>query len=154
MDRELDWLRIIFIFVGIICGILVFFYFDASPGALRLLFTVFSIFAGMLIAIISLLGDPDSVFPGSWRIASAHSRALKHVLKNYVALLYVYLATIILAFLGCLEGTLDTDIFARAAQGVGAASLFWSICLPHALYKAQADRLDEEVKQRHDNKVK
>ncbi len=40
--------------------------------------TLVSILAGILIAIITMLGDPRVLYRGSWRVASAHRREVRH----------------------------------------------------------------------------
>ena len=75
---------------------------QTSGAALRLLATALSILAGILLAIIALLGDPRSLFPGSWRVASAHRRQIRHALNRATMLFWLYLAVIALAFLAAL----------------------------------------------------
>ena len=126
---------------------------EGNIEALRILVTVFSILAGILIAVITMLGDPRALYPGSWRIASAHRRNLRRVLSRYQCLFYVYLAVIALAFVGTLFGRISCETefarwFGRVALSLGAGALVWSFGLPAAIIKAQMERLDEEVRKR------
>lgn len=126
---------------------------EASNTALRLLATVLSILAGFLMAVIAILGDPRSLFTGSWRVASAHARQIRRVLNRSVLLFYVYLATIAAAFLSTIIGSYVPDpTYERwgthLALGLGCAALIWSCGLPTVIRRALVDRLRDEVDER------
>ena len=71
---------------------------STTDTALRILATALSILAGILLAIITMLGDPRSLYPGSWRVASVHRRQIRHALNRSAMLFWLYLAVIGLAF--------------------------------------------------------
>lgn len=124
-----------------------------NTNALMILATVFSVFAGFTVAIVAVLGDPRILYSGSWRIASAHRRQLRHSLQRQAALLYVYLSILGLTFASALLSTADdcsliADWFTRIALSLGAGAFVWSFALPVSIFKANLDRLDEEVKTR------
>ena len=125
----------------------------ATELALRLLVTILSILAGFLLAVIAILGDPRSLFAGSWRVASAHARQIRRVLGRSVLLFYVYLATIAAAFLSTIVGQYGVDAAyerwgKHLALCFGCASLIWSCGLPTVIKKTLVDRLGEEVDER------
>ena len=147
------------LFIG--AGLLIFFgmlfvrvpYAEGNVEALRILVTAFSILAGFLIAIITMAGDPKMLYPGSWKVASAHRRQIKRALNRYRWLFYVYLAVITLAFAAALFGKVAAQCpvmywLERCALSLGVAALFWSFGLPTAIIRIQLDRLSGEVDDR------
>lgn len=156
MSARIDIRRITFLVVGVVLGVLVFIFVDPGSSlngrALAMIVTAFSILAGIMIAVIALLGDPAAVYRGSWRVASAHRRQIRHRLYRYAILFYVYLVVIGLA---CASALLDgiicphtSQLIGRIAVSAGAAAFFWSLGLPSAIIRAQIARLDEEVEER------
>ena len=125
---------------------------SASSAALRILATALSILTGFLLAVIMMTGDPDGLYPGSWRIASGHRRQIMRVLTRYTTLFYIYLSTILATFLAALLGGWLPDHLHRwvthAALCLGLTALLWSFGLPIAIRRERRRRLDEEVDKR------
>ena len=121
-----------------------------NTDALIIMATVFSVFAGFTIAVITLLGDPDILYSGSWRIASAHRRQIRRGLRRQAALLYVYLVVLGLTFAAVLLSNIEGESalarwLERIALSLGAGAFVWSFALPALIVRANMDRLDEEV---------
>ena len=149
MNGQIDYQRIGFIFVAIAVGVCVGIFAEGNSGALRILVTVLSILTAMLTALIALVGDPQSLFPGSWRLASAHGRAIGKVLRRYTLLAVMYLVTILCAFLASVGlGVSVSGVFTQLAIGLGATALILSLGLPIAIYRAQMQMLDKETERR------
>lgn len=159
MSRQISKARLAYLLVGLAIAVIWIFFVGAlvksNFEALRILVMAFSILAGFIIAAITMSGDPKLLYPGSWRIANAHSRNIRTALLRYKFLFYVYLSVIILAFLATLFG--GNPVYApcvvwleRVAVGVGLAALFWSFGLPTSIIRTQTDRLEEEVRRRRD----
>lgn len=115
--------------------------------------TAFSILAGFLIAIITMAGDPKMLYPGTWKVASAHRREIRRALTRYQCLFYVYLTVIVMAFGAALFAKVAADFpvvrwMERVALSLGVAALFWSFGLPTAIIRIQLDRLTGEVEDR------
>ena len=128
-----------------------------NTEAIAILVTAFSILAGFLLAIATLSGDPTMLYPGTWRIASAHRRQIARSLSRYRSLFFVYLAVIALALLAALVGNVDEMDTAvhwiqRCAISAGIAGIFWSFGIPTAIIRVQLDRLTEEVRRRRNSK--
>ena len=129
---------------------------EKSDWALGILATALSILAGILIAVITMLGDPRRLYPGNWRIASAHRREIGQALNRFAMLFWLYLAVIALALIAAmLEGyvprAFDVDwvIWVKhVAISIGCVALLWSFSLPAIIRKAQLTRLSEEVEKR------
>lgn len=153
MKRDTAYLRIALFTLGFVAGCIVWRFASSSIEALRILVTIFSILVGMLIAILTISGDPKSIFPGSWRIASAHRREIRRALGRYTLLIYIYLIVIGLAFVGSLGiEFFYNKIMERLALSIGAAALVWSFGLPIAIYQFQITQLDKEVANRRESK--
>ena len=157
MSRKIAYGRVVLLLLGVAVFAAVLWrggsVTDGNTEALRILVTSFSVLAGMLIAIITVLGDPQALYPGSWRIASAHRRRIRYALFRYELLFYVYLVVIALAFAAALLGKIASDAaiarcFERVALSLGAGALVWSFGLPAAIIRARMERLDEEVNKR------
>ena len=163
MKRGIAYGRVALLLVGLVTGLAIFFlfgtYIDGNIDAFKILITTFSILAGFLITIITITGDPRSLYAGSWRTASMHRREIHRALVRYKWLFYVYLIVIGLTFLATLLGrpVADDTIciaetwgkwFGRSALSLGMAALIWSFGLATAIIQVQADRLDEEVEHR------
>ena len=124
-----------------------------SDTALTILATALSILAGILLAIITMLGDPRSLYPGSWRVASGHRRQIRHALNRAAMLFWVYLAVIALAFGSTLleayaPSVVDARWVKHVALSLGSMALLWSFSLPWVIRRAQLERLDDEVERR------
>lgn len=124
-----------------------------SDTALTILATALSILAGILLAIITMLGDPRSLYPGSWRVASAHRRQIRHALNRSAMMFWIYLAVIALAFGAMLleayaPSAIDVRWVKHVALSLGSVALLWSFSLPWVIRKAQLERLDDEIERR------
>ena len=154
------WGRIALIVGGILPG-LVFLYLGPLPDvdygerAVRILATVLAILIGFLIAIITIQGDPQSLYTGSWRVASGHRRQVRRALDRFTILFYGYLIALILAFgTTLLEGHIPCKTYLwlnHGAMSFGVTVLIWSLGLPASIRGGQMRRLDEEVSARRDD---
>lgn len=109
--------------------------------------TVFSILAGFLIAIMTLLGD-QSVLPGSWRIAQAQRDAIRAKLIRQKWLFYFYLITLTLIFAHTLvvaKFPCTAMWIERAYFGFAVTSFLLSFKLPSTLMQVQTDRIDAVI---------
>ena len=124
--------------------------------ALRLMTTVVSIFGGMLIAVMTLLGDPKNLFGGTWRLASVHRRYISSNLGRLVALFRIYLTAILIGLSAVILDTYQVDLIPcewvnwvkHISICLGGLALVWSFALPGKIYEVQMDRLKEEVERR------
>ena len=124
-----------------------------SDVALTILATALSILAGILLAIITMLGNPRNLYPGSWRVASAHRRQIRYALNRSAILFSMYLSVIATAFgahlIEAYAGpAIDVRWVKHIALSVGGMALLWSFSLPWVIREAQLARLDDEVENR------
>ena len=129
---------------------------EKSDWALRILATALSILAGILLAVITMVGDPRSLYPGNWRVASIQRREICSALDRFVMLFWLYLFVIVLALAAALLEAFELSVLGNrcvewvkhVALGVGSLALLWSFPLPGIIRDAQVAKLDHEVEER------
>lgn len=143
-----------FVVVAVLVGVLAAWFgqtlIHKNDDARDVIVTVFSIMAGFLIAIMTLLGD-QSVMPGSWRFARAQRALIVNKLIRQKWLFHVYLVTLSLIFLH----TLVNPIYPAAGVwlerlyfGFATTSFLLSFSLPSTLMNVQAERIEAVINSR------
>ncbi|QAY95907.1 hypothetical protein CWB41_09355 [Methylovirgula ligni] len=150
--------RLGFIFLCAIVGAVSSYYaqpfVDQNSDVILIIITVFTVFAGFLIAIITIIGDPGLIPSGSWRIAEGRRNQMYQRLSWHVVLFTLYLLTIALLFVSViLEKALCEHQFwrlwiERAYLFVGITSFLFTFALPSALMEMQQARYDAEIERR------
>ena len=122
-----------------------------NQDAINVIVTVFSILAGFLVALITLIGDPKSLPSGSWRIAQLGSDLTYNRLIRHKWLFYVYLIALALIFISMLLRKKFPEINCI----VEYFYLFFSIAafclsfkLPSMLLDLQKERIEQEISER------
>ncbi|KQV39187.1 MULTISPECIES: hypothetical protein [unclassified Rhizobium] len=118
-----------------------------NDDARDVIVTVFSILAGFLIAIMTLLGD-QSVIPGSWRIAQEKRESIRAKLIRQKWLFYLYLVTLSLIFLDTLLKVRFPEVavwLERAYFGFATTAFILSFKLPSTLMEVQTERIDAVI---------
>jgi hypothetical protein len=129
-------------------------YMHHNADAVLIIVTVFTVFAGFLIAIITIIGDPIMIPEGSWRVAEGGRHRMEGRLVWHIVLFVFYLITIGLLFTGViLDKALDEHNalklwIERAYLFVGISSFFFTFALPAALLEMQRARYDAETDRR------
>ncbi|MEC5291993.1 hypothetical protein VSX64_14635 [Aurantimonas sp. C2-6-R+9] len=140
-----------FVLFAMVCGVGASVFFQplihANENAANVIVTVFSILAGFLIAIMSLLGD-QSVLPGSWKMAATQRQVIRNKLIRQKWLFYVYLTTLLLIFAASLlsdEYPCATIWLEHIYLGLAVFAFLLSFRLPSTLMEVQPDRVDAVV---------
>ena len=150
-------LYILFCFVtGAICAYYGQDYIRDNADAINIVITVFTVFAGFLVAIISILGDPALLPDGSWRDAENHRDHIDRRLIRHTYLFWLYLVIIGLVFLSALlkkaPSTPRMDSVRYWVEYVylmlGIAAFLLSLALPKMLMSIQRARIDAEIDNR------
>jgi phosphatidylglycerophosphate synthase len=116
--------------------------------------TVFSVFAGFLIAIIAIVGDPAMIPEGSWRVAEGGRDKMEQRLVSHIWLFVLYLITIALLFVGVIleKALTNHDVWKvwieRAYLFFGISSFLYTFALPKVLMDMQRARYDAEIERR------
>ena len=146
-------MRVILALVFLIISIVTAYY--AEPYSLEnsdlvlIVTTVFTVFAGFLVATITILGDPSLVPPGNWRIVESRRDNIERDISFHSWLFVLYLLTIALIFASVVVRKIPCDIVAcwikvwieRTYLFVGVFSFLVSFTLPFALHRIQMKRL-------------
>lgn len=111
----------------------------------------FSILAASLFAVVSILGDPSMVMPGSWRAAWLNAKEIQGDLQrlNYLFVLYI----LVLGLLVVTEIIEHANwnkffFFHNIFAGLAAFAFVFSLALPFELAAIQRARLQSEINQR------
>jgi hypothetical protein len=149
------------IIVGcLLCGAVAAYYGQPlaheNADALLIIITVMTVFAGFLVAIITILGDPAMIPSGSWRTAELRRDNIEARLISHVWLFVFYLIAIGLLFMGALLNKAPEHIVSsvwkvwieRCYLFFGISSFLLTFWLPHALLKFQLSRVDAEIEKR------
>ena len=129
-------------------------YAQSNSDLTLIIITVFTVFAGFLIAIITIIGDPIMIPEGSWRIPELHRDRMEAMLFWHIVLFCLYLLTIGLLFVGViLERALDHHNLwrlwiERAYLFLGVTSFLLTFLLPSSLLRTQRARYDAETERR------
>ena len=125
---------------------------DNSDAAI-IMVTVMTVFAGFLVAILTILGDPIMIPKGSWRVAEFRHITLERIILRHTTLFYVYLLTIGLLFGGVLLRKSPVGLISENTKlWVEETYLFFAVfsflltlALPHVLGKIQMARSEGEI---------
>jgi hypothetical protein len=151
--------RQIFIFICMVLGAVASYFgqpfLTENADATVILITTFTVFAGFLIAIIAIIGDPVMIREGSWRTAEAGRSKMEARLIWHAWLFVIYLVTIGLMFVGVIvskafehqHGAWNLWI-ERAYLFFGATSFLFTFALPTMLMQMQRERYDAEIARR------
>lgn len=125
-----------------------------NTDAILILTTVFTVFAGFLVAIIVILGDPSMVPDGSWRVAETRRDGIEGQLIIHVWLFIAYLLAIGFLFAGVLvrESPLVPEVIKvwidRTYLFLGVLSFLMTFGLAKSMITLQLARYDAEIKRR------
>jgi hypothetical protein len=127
-----------------------------NSEAVTIIITVITVFAGFLVAIITILGDPGMIPAGSWRIAETRRENIEAKLTRHIWLFVFYLIAIGLLFIGALLNKAPDSVVSvewktwieRSYLFFGVASFLFTFALPNALLKFQIARVDAEIDRR------
>src|SRR5581483_10401799 len=137
-------------------------FLAGNSDALIILVTVMTVFAGFLVAIVTILGDPSLIPQGSWRIAESRRDAIEKRLIAHTWLFGCYLVAIALMFAAALLQKAPIEMVGPEVRTwIGRGYLFFGVfCflltfgLPASMLKFQRARIDNEIEnRRHDARI-
>jgi len=151
----IDWKRTTLIGIAAISGIVAGLYgqplIHGNERAINIIVTVFSILAGFLIAIMTIMSDPSGFVSRNWRYAELARPMVYHKLLRQKYLFILYLAILSLIMVQSLIEKLYPELSKILEQvyfGSAVAAFILSMGLPAALMKIQMDRHDEMIEAR------
>jgi hypothetical protein len=153
-------MRLLFILFCLFIGAVAAYYgqplVHENPDAILIIITVMTVFAGFLVAIIAILGDPAMIPGGSWRIAEGRRENIEARINHHIWLFVFYLIAIGLLFTAVLLNKAPDVVVShtwklwieRLYLFFGVSSFFLTFALPSALHKLQLGRIDAEIEKR------
>jgi hypothetical protein len=131
-------------------------YIHENSDALLVITTVFAVFAGFMVAIITILGDPAYIPEGNWRAPETRRDSIERKIAWHVALFILYLITISLVFVAVVVKKTPDSIVGewikvwidRSYMFFGVSTFLLSFALPTMLHKTQMARIDAETERR------
>lgn len=157
MSDETDWHRITFLFFAAVTSVLAGYFgqplIHGNEEAISVIVNVFSIMAGFLVAIMTILAEPALYRGGTWRSESVRRGNVYRRLARHKWLFILYLSTLGLVFVSTLlQGSLDNErIIIHIEQvyfGFAVFAFILSLALPSRLMKIQLERFDEYIESR------
>lgn len=133
-----------------------------NSDAVLVLITVMTVFAGFLVAIIAVLGDPAMIPDGSWHIPEMRRDNIEAKLIRHLWLFIIYLIAIALLFVGVLLNKASSTVIPMVVKVwierlylfFGILSFLFTFGLPRALLKLQLERYDAETERRRRPDIK
>ena len=132
-----------------------------NSDANTILITMFTVFAGFLVAVMVIIGDPAMIPAGSWRVAENRRENVERSLVRHMWLFWIYLAVIGLIFLVSIlkEAKFEyveevRGYVERAYMFMAVFSFLLTLALPKMVSDVQRARVDAEIdKRRNEEKV-
>lgn len=155
MSRKIDRSKVVFFLFALLLSVFGAYYarplIAKNTEAINVIVTAYSILAGFLVAIITMIGDPKSLPSGSWQAAQLGSDMVYLRLKRHRLLFSSYLVTIALVFLSFLlkDKYPCYNFYVELSYLFLAIFCFiYSLTLPSTLMKLQAERIQQEIEDR------
>lgn len=154
--EKIDWFAIITFLIAVIMGVAAFWFGEKlihnNEDAVSLITTVFSIFAGFVVAITTILGTPvtDSE-KQSWRTLELRRGNVFRRLTRQKWLFVAYMLTLLVIFVESLIDQFYPEaaaILERIFLGMAVTAFVLSLGLPGALIKIQLSRYDEIIEEK------
>lgn len=126
-------------------------YLAQSDNAMNALINVFAILGGVLVAVISIVGDPSMLLPGNWRVGHEHAKDMQDRIASFSHLFFVYIVSLLFLVLAMIVKDAkieDADFVFVAVAFFSSFGILLSVPLPYSLMAIQKERMREEVKSR------
>lgn len=123
-------------------------------AAVSAIIDVLAILSAVLVAVISIIGDPSMLLPGNWRVGYIHAQEIQNRISRFSYLFLVYILTLIASIISIAVKDINnvyTDTLYSVLTGLAVFSFLLSIPLPFVLMSIQKDRMSEVVRSRREN---
>ena len=158
MNKEIDKEKVKYGIYIVLWSLLASYFgqplIHGNQDAINVIVTVFSILAGFLVAVITLVGDPKSLPSGSWQVARmgsdlTYNRLIRHkwLFKGYLITLFLIFASIVAKN----KFPITQVVLEYIYMFFAATSCFLSFMLPSALMELQKERIEHEIEERRKN---
>lgn len=120
---------------------------DASKTISHII-QVFSILAGVLVAVISIIGDPSMLLPGNWRVSFESAKDNQVKIARFAHLFTIYLLAILFALISIFWIEAQMPLYPPLFQlllGFSVLAILLSLSLPYSLMAIQRNRMQSET---------
>lgn len=157
----IDWFRIFFFCIclgaGVLAGWLGQPYIHGNNDAIGVIVNVFSILAGFLVTLMTLLGDPGMYRGRTWRSDAAKKSSVYRRLIRHKWLFILYLSVLGLIFITTLifKSAPDSSFvlwMERVYIGLAAVAFLLSLALPQRLMNLQLAKYEELIEIRRNSR--
>ena len=159
---QCSWLRLGISFFAIIIGGVAATWgqplLNGNPEAKGVIVNTFSVLAGFLIAIMTLLGEPRMQTDRTWRADQLRRDTIFPKLVRKAWLFVLYLIIILLIFIASLitkKLPQDHSVIywlEWICLFLSVFAFFWSLLLPHYLLRLQMSRYDELINKKKEGR--
>lgn len=108
MSKKTFWFAIGVFMLAMVAAVAGFDHLDERITTM--IVTVFSVFAGFLVAIIAMVGETSLIGQGDWGDATQYRTMLMNHLTNLKRLLVVYIFTLLIIFASILLEALEIPL--------------------------------------------
>ncbi len=147
------WRRIIGTVMAVAIASIVTYFFGSllknEADVLSFIASIFSILAGVLIAVISILGDPSMLLDHSWRHSYLSAAETQRKIHRQTDIFIVYVSLLISLFVFMLVDPAG-DLYwyiQHLSFFLTTLAFMASLSLPYTLRAIQKTRLDRAVSQ-------
>ncbi|MCM2973480.1 hypothetical protein [Larsenimonas suaedae] len=127
-----------------------------NKGASDVLVNVFSILAGFLVAVMTIMSEPIIYRKRNWRYNKLTKGNYRKSLIRHKDLFHAYLITLVLIFSSRLVNENDAPCLKLWSEYFyiffACISFFFSIGLPDRLISKQLERFDEQIEEKKNSK--
>ncbi len=158
---KIDWHRLGFATISAVVSTAAGYYgqpfVNGNSDAIGVIVNVFSILAGFLVTIMTLLGDPSAFRGKTWRSDSIRRSVFYRQLVRHKWLFVLYLLILCLVFITSLliKKMPESNVILwlqRIYIGLSCFAFIASLTLPSRLIALQLTRFDEMVEARRNGK--
>ena len=154
--RSIAWGRILYALGSCAVSGVLSFYFGGmlqnTSEMITVIAAIFSILAGVLIAVVSILGDPGMLMDQSWRYNYLASKEIQRKLHRKIDIFILYILILGALFVFAMLPNKSEGPYA-GAYVISQYTVFFlcvlgflaSLSLPFSLVKIQRDRLDAAI---------
>lgn len=152
-NMGIDIKRVGYFIVSLIFGIIAGYQgqplIHNNSQAINIIVTVFSVLAGFLVAIMTIIGEPGASFGKSWRACEKNRKNVFARLVRQKWMFYLYLSTLGIIFLTSLVKDISpvlTVWLERIYLGGATTAFLLSLGLPASLLNIQLERHETIIK--------
>lgn len=159
MERQaISTWRLLFLLLLIlgagVCGYWLQPLFHANAAARDVLVTLFSVLAGFLVAVMTLVSESRMTPGKNWKQGMWYLHAVRTEIFGHTFLFWLYLIILVLLFVDVLGVFAQAGVWAYAEMltlGLSVLALALSFALPGQLTKRHMEALRQEILKRRPN---